>query len=424
MLKEHAGSASFKEGESAIFSERYEEAFKHYQEAAGESYLPAHLRLAHLYARGSGTDKSLEESKKYQQRIQKDIQWFQSGAEKGNSQIQYLLGLCYETGTGVKQDEKQAASWYRKSAEQKDPAGQYYLGLCYEYGVGVEKDAKQAAAQYKLAADQGLAVAQFSFGVCSAEGIGVAKNKKQSFLYYEKAALQKHARAAYFVAHSYRIGIGVGENSSKFIEWGIEAAKAGSAEAQMLFMQMGWYAEKVGIPELGHVFSPKKEKEAFAWYQQEEIKKESILNTEIIQFQLANCYLNGWGVTGDKQLALHYAQKAAERGLDSAGDLVNKIKGMVDMTGWSQAEQKELIDDWLNKKPSTTKSAATAPPLGVAELKQDPDTPHLRSYLVPNRRLISYGSGDHPVYDPGLFGSRTKPFPYPEESSCSSCTIL
>ena len=39
-------------------------------------------------------------------------------AEQGNATAQYNLGVMYDNGQGVRQDDAQAVQWYRKAAEQ------------------------------------------------------------------------------------------------------------------------------------------------------------------------------------------------------------------------------------------------------------------------------------------------------------------
>ena len=46
------------------------------------------------------------------------------------------LGLMYEIGNGVEQDDTQAAAWYQKSAQQGYAPGQYKVAAMYMNGVG------------------------------------------------------------------------------------------------------------------------------------------------------------------------------------------------------------------------------------------------------------------------------------------------
>ena len=40
------------------------------------------------------------------------------GAEQGYAKAHYNLGVMYENGEGVPEDDKEAVKWYTKSAEQ------------------------------------------------------------------------------------------------------------------------------------------------------------------------------------------------------------------------------------------------------------------------------------------------------------------
>jgi hypothetical protein len=55
-------------------------------------------------------------------------------AEQGDSYAQYNLGLMYDYGEGVIEDDTQAVYWFRKAAEQGHAKAQYNLGLMYDYG--------------------------------------------------------------------------------------------------------------------------------------------------------------------------------------------------------------------------------------------------------------------------------------------------
>lgn len=77
------------------------------------------------------------------------------GAEKGDAEAQYKLGLHYVDGRGVAKNYEEAFKWFKKSAKKGNANGQFELGYLYETGRGVEKDQKEATYWYKKAADQG-----------------------------------------------------------------------------------------------------------------------------------------------------------------------------------------------------------------------------------------------------------------------------
>ena len=111
-------------------------------------------------------------------------------AQRGNAEAQYLLGLSYYKGNGIKMDYKQAAEWYRKAAEQGHTDAQNALGVFYSSGLGVNKDINQAVEWYRKAAEQGHAIAQCNLGSCYYNGNGVEKDINQAILWYQKAARQ------------------------------------------------------------------------------------------------------------------------------------------------------------------------------------------------------------------------------------------
>ena len=65
-------------------------------------------------------------------------------AEQGDAEAQHNLGVMYDKGQGVPQDDKEAVKWYRLAAEQEHADAQYNLGLMYDKGIGVHQDFNEA----------------------------------------------------------------------------------------------------------------------------------------------------------------------------------------------------------------------------------------------------------------------------------------
>lgn len=84
------------------------------------------------------------------------------GAEKGNKELQYKLGVFYYTGEGVNRDYNQAVYWLTKAANQGYADAQTLLGSCYFDGEGVTQNSKQAVFWWTKAANQGEAHAQWA----------------------------------------------------------------------------------------------------------------------------------------------------------------------------------------------------------------------------------------------------------------------
>ncbi|MEH6478397.1 MAG: tetratricopeptide repeat protein, partial [Sneathiella sp.] len=65
-------------------------------------------------------------------------------AEQGYAKPQYNLGVLYENGKGVPQDDAEAVKWYRLAAEQGNAYSQHDLGVMYRDGDGVPQDGAEA----------------------------------------------------------------------------------------------------------------------------------------------------------------------------------------------------------------------------------------------------------------------------------------
>ena len=117
-------------------------------------------------------------------------------AEQGNANAQVILGLKYDTGEGVPQDDAEAVRWWRLAADQGVAEAQYNLGVRYATGRGVPQDDAEAVRWYRLAADQGFASAQYTLGLMYANGEGVPQDDAEAVRWYRLAADQGVAERA------------------------------------------------------------------------------------------------------------------------------------------------------------------------------------------------------------------------------------
>jgi TPR repeat protein len=58
-------------------------------------------------------------------------------AQAGDPAAQYIVGVIYDVGEGVLQNDVEAARWYRRAAEQGVAQAQYSLGESYASGEGL-----------------------------------------------------------------------------------------------------------------------------------------------------------------------------------------------------------------------------------------------------------------------------------------------
>ena len=121
-------------------------------------------------------------------------------AEKGDAEAQYNLGVMYDLGVGVPEDDREAAKWYRKAADQGYAAAQSALGLKSHSGRGVEKDDREAVKWLRKAADQGDSSGQLHLGRMYYRGEGVPKDFVKAYAWLNLAAAQGEKFAATLAA--------------------------------------------------------------------------------------------------------------------------------------------------------------------------------------------------------------------------------
>lgn len=143
----------------------------------------------------------------------------QARAEQGDAQAQFDLGLDYNRGQGVPQDNSQSAVWYRKAAEQGLAEAQLMLGVSYINGIGVPQDYAQSAVWLNKSAVQEDAQAQFLLGWLYQVGKGVAQDYTQAVIWYRKAAEQGIAEAQFSLGADYELGLGVPKDYAESYFW-------------------------------------------------------------------------------------------------------------------------------------------------------------------------------------------------------------
>ena len=104
-------------------------------------------------------------------------------AEQGQAAAQYNLGIMYEYGRGVRQNDVEAARWYRKASVQGVSVAQYKLGIMYDNGWGVPQSDTEAVRWYNNAAKQGHPFAQHDLAFMYAAGTGVAQDYLRAYMW-------------------------------------------------------------------------------------------------------------------------------------------------------------------------------------------------------------------------------------------------
>jgi TPR repeat protein len=208
------------------------EAVRYYRLAADQGDAIAQFQLGFCLERGVGVSKNEVAAAKL----------YRAAADQGNAVAQTQLGFCLERGTGMakrelgrkcghcgkiglKQDDR------KYCADCQRTAAQFLLGMRYYRGQGVRCDPTRAAHLFRAAADGGNAQAQDLTGFCLGGGVGVAKDEREAVRYYRMAADQGHARAQHCLGVCYNNGEGVDHDPEEAARWLLLAAKQGFPEA-------------------------------------------------------------------------------------------------------------------------------------------------------------------------------------------------
>ena len=85
---------------------------------------------------------------------QESLEELRAQAEQGHASAQYNLGVTYDEGLGVSEDDAEAVRWYRLAAGQGHSTAQYNLGVMYANGRGVPQHDVTAHMWFNLAASR------------------------------------------------------------------------------------------------------------------------------------------------------------------------------------------------------------------------------------------------------------------------------
>ena len=162
-----------------------------------------------------------------------ELETIKKAAEQGQAGAQFSLGVMYDQGYGVTEDDAEALRWYRLAAEQGYAGAQYILGLMYAQGEGVPEDDAEAVRWYQMAAEQGFVPKLNTISVsCMPRVMGCQRMMLKPCAGIQMAAEQGYAGAQYNLGLMYAQGEGVPEDDAEAVRWYQMAAEQGQAGAQ------------------------------------------------------------------------------------------------------------------------------------------------------------------------------------------------
>ena len=175
---------------------------------------------------------------------------FKKSAAQGDADAQFMLGLCYETGTGIKQSYAQAIKWYiradtsatnyvmdhptvldeieneRMQRHMNDPQIAAYLNA--------PSMPDEERYEYELqAAESGIAEAQNDLGHRYFYGHGVPQDYEKAGYWYQKSAQQGYEAGMIHWAEYCRLK----KNNKEAAQW---YRKYAELRLQWRNQRMGW----------------------------------------------------------------------------------------------------------------------------------------------------------------------------------------
>ena len=308
------------EGLEAYKKKDYVTALKVLTPLALQENADAQVKLGIMYNDGLGVRQDQAEAAK----------WYRKAAEHGNVFGQFNLGAHYFNGEGEPQDFVEARKWFRKAAEQGDSDAQGILGGMYENGKGVQKDYAEAEKWYRKAVAQGNAEAQTNLGLMYEKGAGVQQNHVEAAKWYRLAAEQGDPVAQRHLGVMYITGHGVQQDYPLSVHWMRKAAEQGDSSAQNNLGRIYEYGQGV----------PKDFDSAQKWY-----RKAVEQGNPEAQSNLGLMYENGLGAQQDHAEAAKWYLMAAKQGYPVA----QRLLGVLYLTGQGVPQDYGLSTHWLLK---------------------------------------------------------------------------
>ena len=85
-------------------------------------------------------------------------------ADAGDANAQFLVGMCYSSGIGVKTDYQEALKWFQKAEQQGDEDACFMIAGFYYTGTVFEKNYYEGVKRFKKLADKGDPRAFYQLG--------------------------------------------------------------------------------------------------------------------------------------------------------------------------------------------------------------------------------------------------------------------
>jgi TPR repeat protein len=177
------------------------------------------------------------------------LQRIQSGAELGNRDNIYFLGLLKMYGISLQVSARGALENFRKAANLGLPEAMTAFGMCAYSGIGMDKDDIVAISWFRKAANAQDVNGYWLLAKMLMEGEGVATpNHPEAAVYFQMAADQQIPQAEHHLAIMFEYGLGVEQSFQRAAEYYQRAAEKSFTEA-MYHLGLMYAHGRVGFPQ-------------------------------------------------------------------------------------------------------------------------------------------------------------------------------
>lgn len=331
--KKHRVEALFEKAEKWQLQDK-KGAFNAYLAASILEDFDAYFHVAECYENGSGVRADAKEA----------LIYYKKSAGKNNAEAYYRMGRIKEE----MDEDEEAKSLYKKAISfgytraQDDYERLISKSQTCESDVGfemnqavngnaivegeestenelkVQHDYMGECVKYMQSAEKGHAEAQYNMGMYHELGLGGKVDLLRAFDYFKRAAEQGGIDACYKVGVYYMVGDGVDYDEGLAFEWLKKAADAGHTDA----------AYRVGLSYLGGKGVSHDAAAALPY-----LEIAAMAGGPEAMYLIACCYEEGQEVAGNLLKALIWYEKAAEAGIKEAVEtlisprwIIRKIK--------------------------------------------------------------------------------------------------
>lgn len=198
-------------------------------QAADGRDAPAAYELGRILKHGDdGLKSDKSEATRY---FQAALDLSEPEADAGSAEHQFVLGLMYWNGDGVRRNAKRGLRWMRLAAEQGDPDHQAMLANALWWAPDSIAGMDEAVAWTTRVAEKGHVGAQYHLAANYAVGDDIEQDFRKAAKWYRRAAKQGHAEAIYNLGCMHLDGEGMPRDVAKGIALLDRAADLGFTDA-------------------------------------------------------------------------------------------------------------------------------------------------------------------------------------------------